>query len=378
MPTLVETVYKAGHSAWIEVRLDRLRANFQALKEFAGPDTAIMAVVKANAYGHGLVEISRALAGHASYLGVSSLFEALELKEHGIETPIFLFGRLWGAEAVTALKNRLTLSLSSFEEASEISEAALGLGIQARVHIKVDTGMGRLGIPAAQALAEIEKIAALGGLLLDGLYTHFPTAEKEDGFCQEQTALFLKIAGGLEAKAIRFRLCHAANSAGTFKIKHPRLNMVRPGLILYGIDPDPGFKKSGCFAPVLSLKSRIILVKRMMPGESVGYGRSYRIEKPSYIATIPVGYSHGYPVALSSKSWVLYKGRRYPVAGRVSMDYLSVDLGAREAKAGDEVTLLGEDQGEEIRARDLADWAGTIPYEIITRLSSRLPRIYRA
>lgn len=376
------TAAQVGGNAWIEIRLDRLLSNLKQIRQTVvrhhGSAPQVMAVVKANAYGHGLLGTARALSGEVTYLGVSSLYEVLELRENGILSPIFLFGRLFDSELEAAIKNNAAMSVSSFEEAAEISEISETLVQKTTVHIKVDTGMGRLGIPASSAVSEIEKIAQLPGLFIEGLYTHFPSAEKADGFAEKQLALFNEIVSGLKAKNIKFRFLHAANSAGNLRIEDPgmrELNLMRPGLGLYGISSDASLNTEG-LEPVLSLKTRIIMVKKIKTGDSVGYGRSFTASRPTTIATLPVGYSHGYPWHLSNKSWVLYKGKRCPLVGRVSMDFITVDLGHADAKTGEEITLIGESQNERITAEELAAWAGTIPYEIVTRLSSRLPRIY--
>lgn len=390
MPPLAETTQRADLSSWIEIRLERFRHNLNALKKTVGP-AQVMAVVKANAYGHGLAEMARAIQNEVAYLGVSSLYEIMELKEHGVETPIFLFGRLFGQELLTAAKSGATLSLSSYEEAQEIAQAAHQTGRSIKVHIKIDTGMGRLGIPEREAAAVIEKISGLKRLMLEGIYTHFPVADRVDGFTEFQFRKFERLIAALEKKGFLFALRHAANSAASLRLKSPVLNMIRPGLILYGITHSviakrgtghiPGLGRE-CdlspfsFQPVLSLKSRIILLKRIMPGDSVGYGREFRATESCTIATLPIGYSHGYPFHLSGKSSVLYRGKRFPIAGRVSMDFLCVNLGNSPAAVGDEVILLGEDGQDSVSVSEMAQWAGTIPYEIVTRLSSRLPRIY--
>lgn len=371
MPPIVESIPRASHGTWIEIRLDRYLQNLNTVKKFTEP-AQVMAVVKANAYGHGLVEIARSLKDQVAFLGVSSLYEVLELKEHGIETPIFLFGRLFGQEIAAAVKSGVTLSLSSLEEAQEVSQTAAALKSEVAVHLKVDTGMGRLGIPVRDALPIIEKIAVLPALRLEGIYTHFPNAETADGFMESQYEQFSVLVQELEMRGLSFKWRHAANSAGCLRLKNPVLNLVRPGLILYGISP------SGNVQPVLQLKSRIMLLKRLLPGDSVGYGRDFKITEPSTIATLPIGYSHGYPFHLSNKGSILYRGKRFPIAGRVSMDFLCVNLGNHAARVGDEVTLLGEEGQESISASEMAKWAGTIPYEIVTRLASRLPRIYQA
>jgi alanine racemase len=214
-------------------------------------------------------------------------------------------------------------------------------------------------------------------LEVEGLYTHFPTAEKDDGFREKQTADFNDLIQKLGRKGINFQFRHTSNSAGILKADNSPFNLIRPGLMLYGIYPDASLAAQASAAPVLSLKSRIILVKRLAAGESAGYGRDFVAKKTTTIAVIPVGYSHGYPFSASNKAEILYQGKRFSIAGRVSMDYLTVDLGDAPAHAGDEVTLIGEEQNEIIRAEDVARWAGTIPYEIVTRLVGSLPRFYR-
>ena len=366
-------------ATWIEIQLDRLISNLRNLKQLIGTDQQVMAVVKANAYGHGLLETAKAFAGEVQYLGVSNLYEALELKERGVETPIFLFGRLFGTELRTAVKSGLTLSASSLEEAEEISEASLQEGKKISVHVKVDTGMGRLGIPEYQAVRFIPKMAELKGILLDGIYTHLPTSERNDGFAETQAEKFKLLIEALRAKGIKFRVKHLANSAACLRMKRDEVtNLVRPGLILYGIYPDILLRQKLAAKPVLSLKSRIILVKRIEKGDPVGYGRDFTASQPTTIATLAIGYSHGYPFALSNRAEVLSRGKRYPIAGRVSMDYLTFDLGNDPAEIGAEVTLIGEDESEAITVEEAAKWAGTIPYEIVTRFASRLPRFYHA
>ncbi len=362
------------HSSWIELRSDRLLKNLQTLQDRFGP-TDVLAVIKANAYGHGLEEVAGILAGKVTYFGVASLREALALKENHPQTPVFLFGHLFSRELPAALLVGITLSVSSLEKAREISDLSESLGRKTSVHVKVDTGMGRMGIPAREAAASIEAMAKLRGLLLDGIYTHFPTAEKDDAFRKKQVAKFGILLQILEEKNIAFRFRHAKNSAATLTLKTPLFNMIRPGLTLYGIYPDPGLKEAAHFEPVLSLKSRIVLVKKLRAGESVGYGREFVAERETTIAVLPFGYSHGYPYAAWKKASVLLQGKRYPLAGKVSMDYIAIDLGNAAAKEGDTVTLIGEDQFERITAEDIAGWAGTIPYEIVTRLNSHLPRI---
>jgi len=374
MDELLQKKTGAQHGAWIELRTDRLVKNLQTLRDCSG-QTDILAVIKANAYGHGLREIASSLAGKVTYFGVATLREALELKEHQPQTPVFLFGHLFAPELPAALLGGITLSVSSLKKAREISDLSQSLGRKTSIHVKVDTGMGRMGILAREAADSIEEIAKLEGLMLDGIYMHFPSAEKNDSFRATQVRKFGILLRTLEEKNIVFRYRHATNSAAALTLKTPLFNMIRPGLTLYGIYPDPCLKETARFEPILSLKSRILLVKKVRTGESVGYGREFMATKDTTIAVLPFGYSHGYPYGAWKKAFVLFKGKRLPLAGKVSMDYIAVDLGGTEAKEGETVTLIGEDQGERITAEDVAEWAGTIPYEIVTRLNGHLPRI---
>ncbi len=374
MTELIQGISRTQHSAWVELRTEALLKNLQTLQDRSGQND-VLAVIKANAYGHGLREIAGALAGKVTYFGVATLREALELKEHHPKTPVFLFGHLFSHELSAALLGGITLSVSSLEKAREISDLSESFGRKTPVHVKIDTGMGRMGIPVREASASIEEMTRLKGLMLDGIYTHFPTAEKEDSFRETQVRKFGILLQTLEEKNIVFRFRHATNSAATLTLKTPFFNMIRPGLSLYGIYPDPGLKGAAHLAPVLSLKSRIALVKKVRIGESVGYGREFIANRDTTVAILPFGYSQGYPYAAWKKASVLFKGKRYPLAGKVSMDYMAVDLGETDAKEGDTVVLIGEDQGERITAEDIAAWAETIPYEIVTRLNAHLPRI---
>ena len=234
----------APHTAWLEIRLDRLLKNLERLRSVHGPKIAVAAVIKANAYGHGIVQAAKALEGKAEFLGLASLKEGCLLREQGIRSPLLIFGRIFPDEISLALQMKLTLTLSGFEEAREVSEAAARNGEAALCHIEIDTGMGRLGIPFARALAEVEKISKLPALNLEGIYTHFATAERlEDPFGDEQLSRFEGLLRALQEKGITFSFRHAANSAGTLRFKTPWLNLVRPGIALYGVYPDPCFQK---------------------------------------------------------------------------------------------------------------------------------------
>lgn len=378
MSLATERIRKTSLGAWIEIHTDRLLANLNEVKKILRPQTKVMAVVKSNAYGHGLIGSARALNDYVSFLGVSSSLEALTLVEQGLSARIFLFGRPDATDLPSLISRNVTLSVSSFEEARNISQAAQSLSRYATVHIKVDTGMGRLGLRLDKAQSEIQKMKSLDRILLEGLYTHFPNAESEEGFAEGQIRNFALLLENLEQNGIRFAYRHAANSAGCVRFQSPIFNLVRPGLLLYGLYPSPELIKTISVRPVLSLKTHIILVKPLQAAESVGYHRSFIAEKPTTIAVIPIGYSHGYPFACSGKAWALYQGKRYRIAGRVSMDYLCVDLENSQPQAGETITLIGEEKEESIRTHELAQWSNSIPYEIVTRLAPNLPRIFNS
>jgi len=377
VPRLVEVSHKEHQGTWIEIRLDRLKANLKTLRNCQLPGTEVMAVIKANAYGHGALQIARCLEEDAAYFGVSSLREALELRERSVKTPLLVFSRLLGDEIPAALTEEITLSVSSFEEAAEISELSESSGRRTKIHIKVDTGMGRFGIPYGRALKTVEKISGLSGVIPEGIFTHFPTAEKEDGFRDRQVQDFGLLLAELDKKNIRFRYRHGSNSAATVCLKTPIFNMVRPGLMLYGLYPDPSLRDHAPVSPVLSLKSRVILIKRLRAGDTVGYGRDYTASKSTTLGILPIGYSHGYPFRASHKAHVLYRGIKIPLAGRVSMDYITADFGDLPVRVGDEITLIGESGQTSVAAEELADWAGTIPYEVVTGFVPNLSRFYR-
>lgn len=377
MRDLTERTSGLDCGAWIELSQSRLLKNLRTLQERSG-QTDALAVIKANAYGHGLPEIAKILTGNVAYFGVATLREALGLKEHYPQTPVFLFGHLFTRELPAALLCGITLSVSNLGKAREISDLSESLGRKTSVHVKIDTGMGRMGIPVREAVASIETMTSFKGILLDGIYMHFPSAEKNDAIREAQIKAFEDLIRALEQKGILFRFRHAKNSAATLTLKNPLLNMIRPGLSLYGLYPDPALKGTAPFEPVLSLKSRILLIKRLRKGESAGYGREFIAKQDTTIAVLPFGYSRGYPYAAWKKASVLFRGKRHSLAGKVSMDYLSFDLGNTEALEGDVVTLIGDEGNERITAEDIAGWAGTIPYEIVTRLDARLPRIITA
>lgn len=372
----------AKAAVWIEVYPDRILRNLERLRQKIRPYTRVMAVIKANAYGHGLVSVAQTLQGQVDLLGIGSLKEASLLREQGVISPLFLFGRLFQDEVPIALQMNLTLTVSSLEEAQAISEAASLMNRKEKVavHVKVDTGMGRLGMPLEQAITDIEKMASLPNLQLEGIYTHFPAAERyPDSFTAKQLEDFERLIEDLRRKEISFSLRHAANSAGALRFKSHALNLVRPGIALYGIYPHSSFEGEIDLEPALALKTRIVFIKRLSTGASVGYGREFICQRPTNIAILPTGYAHGFPFHLSNQGQALCRGRRFNIAGRVCMDSMMIDLeNAEDIRPGDEVTLLGSSGEDRIRVEEIAQRAKTISYEIVTRLEAGIPRHYRS
>lgn len=361
-------------NVWIELKAERLLENMNLIRAAAGTDNEVLAVIKANAYGHGLRQVARALDGHVLYLGVSSIKEALELKDLELKSRIFLFGRLFPNEIGAALLDGITLSVSSFSEAEDISKAAQTFNKTVRIHAKVDSGMGRMGIPFDRAVADIERISKLPSIELEGVYSHFPSAETDDEFRAKQIRDFELLVRALEAKDVKLRFKHLQNSAACLSVKTKCTNLIRPGLALYGIEPTAQPQMSR-LKPVLSLKAKIIHVKRLAPGATAGYGRRFTAKDPATIGILPIGYAQGYSFSAWEKAHILYQGKRFPLAGRISMDYMTINFGDQYVRAGDTVTLLGDDGGDCITANEIAAWAGTIPYEIVTALQNYLPRI---
>jgi len=364
----------------IEINLVALRRNLKRLASKVRRPTSLLVVVKAEAYGHGMVRVAGEVQKSrlAAYLGVSSIWEALRLRGAGIRMPILILGVIHPTEAGEVIRHGLTASVSSIEEASCLDRAARAAKKKAKVHAELDTGMGRLGIWCAEAILFLHKINEMKNIELEGVFTHFPSADDDDPrFSLSQIKIFDKaidMASDLFGKPFKF--VHMANSAGLLAYKPAHFNLVRPGILVYGLSPadrDLGM----ALDPVLSLKSKVAFIKTVEKGRTVSYARTYVASRATRIATVPLGYSAGYPFYLSNKSEVLIRGKRYKVAGRVTMDHIMVDIGMDDPiRRWDEVVLIGKSGNEQIRVEELARLAGTIPYQIVCGLSQNLPRVY--
>lgn len=359
------------------INLAAFRHNLERVKMFVGQNAKIMAVVKSHAYGHGVRVVSReAVRCGVHYLGVARVDEGLELRNEGIDTPILVFEIAPEGLAELAIATDIELTVSSFEQAQALSSIAQRIGKSARVHAKVDTGMGRLGVDFTLAPDFIEHVARLQRMELVGVYSHFATAEEPDQcFARTQLNRFNVVLETLERRRIHVPLRHMANSAAIITIPDSHFDMVRPGIMLYGYGPAKEMAADAGLKPVMSLFSRVMFLKKVPAGTSISYGRRYVAERETWIATVPVGYGDGYSRLLSNKAQVLIRGRRYPVVGTICMDHCMIDVGIdTDVTVGDEVTLLGGTGDHWIGAWEIAETLGTIPYEVTCMVSARVPR----
>ncbi|MDI6605733.1 MAG: alanine racemase [Candidatus Omnitrophota bacterium] len=360
---------------WAEVNLDNLGHNFTRIKKIVSAQTKIMVCVKADAYGHGLLPVAKRLqAEGADFLGVASIDEGLKLRQGGIALPVLILGLVFKKDAQVLFKYRLTPTICDAGLAAGLNKKASFLKRPLAVHIKVDTGMGRIGVLHDEAAELVKKIHRLKFINIEGIYTHFAFADSNRDFTRHQLHLFNRLLNDLRKAGIRVPLLHSANSIGLLGYKDSHFNMVRPGLVIYGLYPKEGLKIK--LKPVLSLKTRVVFVKQLPAGCGISYGHAYITKNKTNILTLPIGYGDGYPRNLSNQAPVLIKGRRFKVCGRICMDQMMVDAGDLRAKVGDEVVLIGSQGREKVTAEELARLSGTIPYEIVCGLGSRIPRIY--
>lgn len=362
---------------WVEVDLRRIRHNLQEIKKRLRPGVKIMAVVKADGYGHGAVEVARASLGEgAAYLGVATVEEALALRRAGIQAPILILGACPEEVAEIIVEHDLTATIFSLPQAQALAKAASKQKKKAKVHIKVDTGMSRLGLRGVEEVAAFCRKVRELPLYIEGIFTHFACADDIDkGKTSQQLEHFLSVLKRVEEEKIYIPLKHAANSAAALEYPPAHLDMVRIGISLYGYHPR-GTRISGVhLRPAMTWKARITQVKRLPPGTPISYGWIYTTRGEEIIATVPVGYADGYRRALSNRGWVLVGGKRAPIVGRVCMDQLMIRL-EEEIAPGTEVILLGKQGSESITADDMASWLDTINYEVLTSIGRRVPRSY--
>jgi alanine racemase len=375
--SLLSQVPRSDRPTAAVIDISALAHNFQEAKRRA-KGRKILAVVKAGAYGHGAVRISRHLLElGADMLGVALVEEGRQLRDAGIAAPILVMGAVVPGQAEEIVALRLTPVVYELSVVRELSAAAQAMKTQVSVHVKIDTGMGRVGIAPGAAFDFIRNLTVLDGIVVEGLMTHFADADLRDKqFASKQMDRFEMLLNALSAGGITIPLRHAANSAALLDFQRALFTMVRPGLMLYGYDPLEG-KGGADLHPVLSLVTRIVFLKKVPAGTPISYGRTFVTKRESLIATLPIGYADGYSRGLSNKGEALVLGARAPIAGRVCMDMCMLDVtGIPGVGEGDEAVLIGEQGAERITADDVAARTGTIAYEVLCGISGRVPRFY--
>ena len=373
---------RTGRPTWAEIDLDALAHNLGVIRNQVGPETKIMAAVKANAYGHGAPECARRLeAEGVDWFGVALPEEGIELRKSGISRPILCLGGFWRGQESACLQYQLTPVVDRLDETEALDRAAHDAGIKANVHLKIDTGMGRLGVRSEKISQFCEGLQRLANIRVDGLMTHLAAADDQAlyEFTTNQLRRFEEGVRVCRDHGIDPVYVHAANSAATFAFSQGVGNMVRPGGSLYGFVRDvfPANIERPALKPVMSVHSRITLLKRVGPGEKLGYGCTFETKRESLIGTIPIGYDDGYRRLLSNRGQMIVRGHFAPVVGRISMDMTLIDVtDVPNVTIDDYVTLLGSEGEVQITAEDLGELAGTISYEITCGISNRVPRIY--
>jgi len=364
---------------WAEVDLSAIAHNTREIKKWIGPEVELAAVVKASGYGHGAIPAGRAaLEAGASRLAVGWVTEGIALRQGGITAPILVMGYALPEDAPAVVYYQLTPTICSRDMALALSEASLAQGREASFHVKVDTGMGRFGILPDQVIPFVKEAVRQPGLRLEGFWTHFATAEEADKtYTRQQLALYQEVLADLERAGIEVPLRHAANSGATLDLPETHLDMVRCGLVLYGLYPSAEVSRAIPLRPALTLKGRVGHVRTLPAGSSISYGRTFVTSAPTKVALVPVGYGDGYHRLHSNRAAVLIRGRRAPILGRACMDQCVVDVSeVPGVQDGDEVVLIGRQGDEQISAEEVAGWAKTINYEVVTGLTSRVLRVY--
>ena len=361
----------------ILVDLDAITHNLGAIRARVG--VPVMGIVKAEAYGHGLVPVARHLqAQGVDQLGVAFLEEGIALREAGITLPILVLGGIFGPQAAELIAHDLEVTVSSLDKLRQVEAAAGSLGRKAIVHLKVDTGMERIGVHSYSCAALIEAAVASQWCTIKGIYSHLACSDDPSSpMTALQVERFAEACAHFERLGAPMPLRHLANSGGVLHFPETWLDMVRPGIVLYGVLPDPASQRSMDLRPALSLVSQVVYFKVVRAGNPVSYGATWAPAADTRVVTVPIGYGDGWPRALSSRGQVLVRGHRYPVVGRICMDQFMVDIGCDSAWNEDEVVLVGTSGAETITVEDVALAAGTIGYEILTGLNGRIPRAYR-
>jgi alanine racemase len=367
------------HPTRAKISLSAFRHNLNVVRSYVGNDVRIMAVVKSNAYGHGMRTIAyEAMRSGASYLAVARVDEAAELRRDGIDTPILVFEIPLASQTERALLDGMDLTVASLDDAKQINAAAEALKKKANVHVKVDTGMGRLGFPYQRAAEDIEQTALLSSLNVIGVYSHFASSDETDlTYARVQLERFKTVLAHLQTKRIEIPLKHLANSGAIIALPESHFTMVRPGIMLYGYTPRKGMTTTPPLQCVMSLVSKISFIKTVEAHTSISYNRRYFTRERTRIATVPIGYGDGYSRLLTNKAHVIITGKRFPIVGTICMDHLMVDIGNdADITVGDDVMLIGCAKAETLTAWDIAEALGTIPYEVTCNISQRVQRAF--
>ena len=374
-------VMRPDRPTWVEIDLSAIAHNTRQIQSVVGPDVRILASLKADAYGHGALKVARTvLLNGASMLGVATVSEAIPLREAGIYAPILVFGYVPHWQMREAVRLNLTITLYSIEAAQALSRAAQALNQAVKVHVKVDTGMGRLGMRAehiADILELLHEIRALPHLELEGIFTHFAMADTQDlTHARMQLSRFLHVLQRIDEEHLRPPLVHAANSAAILSLPKAHFDMVRPGIALYGLDPSSEVPLPAEFRPALSFKTQVAQVKDVPEGECISYGCTYTTDRPTRIAILPVGYADGFRRAPTNWGYVLVHEQEAPLLGRVCMDQCIIDIThIPHVRVGDEVVLIGQQGTASLTAEQVAQRLGTINYEVVSEILARVPRV---
>jgi alanine racemase len=366
---------------WTEVNLDAITQNVRNIKKLIGEKKELMAVVKGNAYGHDILEVTSVVLNNgASRLAVARLEEGIFLRKAGINVPILILGLTLKQQAELLVLNNITPTVCEYEMVEKLSESAIKENKVIKVHLKVDTGMGRIGIFPHDILRFIKRISSLKNVEIEGIFTNFSVAyEKDKTYTEEQFRKFMEVLAFLEKEEIRIPIKHVGNSATLLDLPHMWLDLVRPGISIYGLYPSTEVKKGVKLIPAHSFKTRIVFLKELSIGESVSYGRTYTTNKRrTKVASLPIGYADGYNRLLSNQGEVLVRGKRFPIIGRICMDQCMIDVSNLfQVKIGDEVVLWGKQGEEEITVEEIAEKIGTINYEIVHMSDKkRVPKLF--
>ena len=374
-----ETRLKNCRRVEADINLDAIASNLKAMKALLPEKTEMMAVVKADGYGHGAVPVAKAAAPYVSGFGVATLQEGINLRHHGVEGMILILGVTFPEDFEELLQWRLRPAVFELGQAQELSRLAESSHQKLRIHLAVDTGMSRIGMkPREESVRLVKQISCLPGIQIEGIFTHFARADERDKeSAQKQLQDFENFMGRLKDHGLEIPYCHCSNSAALMQIPRANMDLVRAGISIYGIYPSGEVAREPVrLTPVLEWKAKVAFVKEIPAGTLVSYGGTFQAPAPMKVATIPVGYGDGYPRSLSNRGYILVQGKKAPIIGRICMDQFMVDVTGLDVQTGEEVTLIGEDGGARITVDEMAALSGRFPYEFVCDIGKRVPRIY--